>query len=225
LAVLKAIIAFGARGVPETVLLDTIWPDSHGDAARLSLNSALYRLRRLLRNKNIVTRRDTLIGLDLRFCWVDVWTLETALDQTENVFMGSGRLLNPEQLETIEQTLDLYRGSFLDADQDAPWAKPVADRLRRRMVIRLTQLGRYWTDKDPSGQATRYYEKAISIEPCAEDVCRDLMSIYHKLGRPAEVINVYEQLRDSLRRRIGVRPSAQTEALLKQLIQREDCRK
>ena len=48
LALLKAIIAFGGRNVREESLLDALWPDADGDAARFALTSAIHRLRRLL---------------------------------------------------------------------------------------------------------------------------------------------------------------------------------
>src|SRR5271155_5385339 len=45
---LQALIAFGGIEVSAVVLIDALWPDSEGDAGYHALETALYRLRRLL---------------------------------------------------------------------------------------------------------------------------------------------------------------------------------
>src|SRR5262249_44353918 len=52
LALLKAIIALGARNVREQQLLDAFWSDEEGDVAARSLTAALHRLRSLLGDNN-----------------------------------------------------------------------------------------------------------------------------------------------------------------------------
>ena len=42
LALLKALIAFGGRRVREDLVMDALWPDAEGDAARVALASALH---------------------------------------------------------------------------------------------------------------------------------------------------------------------------------------
>jgi hypothetical protein len=44
----QALIAFGGAEVGAGVLIDTLWPDSEGDAAYHALESALYKRRQLL---------------------------------------------------------------------------------------------------------------------------------------------------------------------------------
>src|SRR5262249_35283496 len=48
LALLLAIIALGSQGVHEDRLIDALWPDAEGAAARFALTSAVHRLRRIL---------------------------------------------------------------------------------------------------------------------------------------------------------------------------------
>jgi DNA-binding SARP family transcriptional activator len=44
-----------------------------------------------------------------------------------------------------------------------------------------------------------------------------LMTLYHRLGRLADVLQVYRQCHGALTRQLGVRSSAHTQALLKDL--------
>ena len=84
LALLKAIIAFGGRGVREESLIDALWPDAEGDAARFALTSAIHRLRRLLGHEEAIIRKDNEVSLDERYCWVDVWAVERWLGRVES---------------------------------------------------------------------------------------------------------------------------------------------
>ena len=62
LSLLKAILAFGADGVSTASLCDALWPDADGDAAQHALESALYRLRKLI-GKDTVHVHDGKVSL------------------------------------------------------------------------------------------------------------------------------------------------------------------
>ena len=83
LALLKALIALGGRSVREEPVMDALWPDAEGDAARVALASALHRLRGLLGREQAVLRQEGQLSLDARLCWVDVWAVERLLGRAE----------------------------------------------------------------------------------------------------------------------------------------------
>jgi DNA-binding SARP family transcriptional activator len=188
LALLKALIALGGRAVREDTVADALWPDAAGDAAHRALASALHRLRGLLGRDGAVVRQDGHLSLDRRSCWVDVWAVE-------HLLAGSGAREQP-----LRRALDLYRGPFLDGEgSELPQAAALADGLRR-------------TDAQ---KAADWYEEGLRVDPCAEDVCRSLMTTYHKLGRPAAVREAYERCRSALAERLGGALSAETERIFR----------
>jgi two-component SAPR family response regulator len=218
LALLKAIIAFGGRGVREESLIDTLWPDIDGDAAHFALTSAIHRLRRLLVREEAIIRKDNEVSLDQRHCWVDAWACERLLSRAELATRNNGHEpLREETIGIVQQALELYKGSFLGNDPDAPWATVLADRLRRRLLRQLVQVGQYWEHAEDLQQAADIYEEGLRIDPCAEDVCRRLMSVYNSLGRPSEILAAYRHCREARATRLGTGPSAETEALVKRL--------
>jgi DNA-binding SARP family transcriptional activator len=110
----------------------------------------------------------------------------------------------------------LYAGPFLDGDTDAP-SSPLADRLRRRLLRQLMESG---SRSEQAGQwqdAAACYEKGLSLDPCAEDVCRRLMTTYDTLGRRSDALQVYLTCRDALAARLDLAPSAETETLFRRL--------
>jgi DNA-binding SARP family transcriptional activator len=216
LALLKAIIAFGGRDVGEESLIDTLWPDVDGDAAHFALTSAIHRLRRLLGREEAIIRQDNKLSLDDLYCWVDVWAVERPLGRLESAARNASdeRAWN-EVIRLVERAVNLYKGPFLAGDADAPWAIPLNDRLRRRLLRQLVQIGQYWEQAEDLQQAANMYEEGLRVDPCAEDVCRRLMTVYQSLGRPAEILATYRQCQEALAARLGISPSVETDSLLR----------
>ena len=76
---LQALVAFGGAEVSAGALIDALWPDSEGDAAYHALESALYRLRRLLGARDVVRMEGGKVSLNRDRLWVDMWEFEDEL--------------------------------------------------------------------------------------------------------------------------------------------------
>jgi DNA-binding SARP family transcriptional activator len=206
LALLKALIAFGGRTVREDPVMDALWPDAEGDAARVALASALHRLRGLLGREQAVVRQEGQLSLDARLCWVDVWAVERLLGRAEAA--ASPR-------DFTRQAADLYRGAFLDdLELELPQAPALADGVRRRLLRQIVRVGRQCEQADPQ-QALDWYEEGLRVDPGAEDVYRSMMSVHHRLGRSAEVAKVYRRCEAALATHLGATLSLETRALLR----------
>jgi LuxR family transcriptional regulator, maltose regulon positive regulatory protein len=218
LALLKTIIAFGAKGVREDSLIDALWPEAEGDAAALALTSAIHRLRRLLAHEEAILRRGNELSLDELYCWVDVAAVERLLERADSVLRNaSEEHAWSEALKLIQRAVELYKGPFLGGDADAPWTIPLNDRLRRRLLRQLVRVGHHWEEREDLHQAISVYEEALRVDPCAEDVCRRLMTTYHAVGRPTEILATYQQCRGALAAKFGITPSVETDSILNQL--------
>jgi len=206
LALLKALIAHGGRGVRESLLIDALWPEAEGDAARVAFASALHRLRALMGSDRAIVRQEGQLSLDAGFCWVDVWAVERLLGRAE-----------AGQIESLRTAVELYRGDFLDGQEvELPQVATLADRLRRRLLRQIARAARQREDNDRQ-QAVEWYEHALRVDPCAEDLYRSLMKAYHALGRSAEVEESYRRCRVALATHRGTTPSLETDGLLKAL--------
>jgi LuxR family transcriptional regulator, maltose regulon positive regulatory protein len=208
LALLKALIAFGGRSVREDLVMDALWPDAEGDAARVALASALHRLRGLLGREHAVLRQEGQLSLDGRVCWVDVWAVERLLGRAETA---------AQPRELTRKVAGLYRGAFLDEREvELPQATALAESLRRRLLRQLLRVGRQCEPANRQ-EAVDWYEEALRVDPCAEDACRSLMTAYHRLERSAEVVVAYRRCRTALAALRGLAPSAETQGLFKTL--------
>jgi DNA-binding SARP family transcriptional activator len=217
LALLKTIIALGAQKVREEILLDTLWPDSDGDAARFALNSALHRLRTLLGHEETIIRRDNEVTLNTRRCWLDFVAVERLLEKAEAILDHDEKTVTAK-IDLINRAAKFYQGPFLGDDPESSLGNRRSDRLRRRLVRLLIRVGQHWESLERLPDAIQSYEEALRIDPCAEDICRQLMTAYHRLGRPSEVSTTYRSCRQALETYVGTHPSAETDRLLTVLL-------
>jgi LuxR family maltose regulon positive regulatory protein len=205
LALLKAIVAFGANNVPEQKLLDALWPSDEGDAARQSLTATLHRLRKLLMNGNAIRQTGGELTLDNTYCWVDSISFESRLDR------------GGDDGEAGNSPIPLYRGAFLAQDEDATWAVPMRARLQTKFIQAVGK-------QCASLEAGRRYEQAIDLylrgieaDSLVEPFYQGLMRCYDRLNRRTEAVSAYRRLRQTLSVSLGVQPSGATQRLFETL--------
>ena len=214
LALLKALIAFGASDVAQEQLTDALWPAADGDAASRALVTTLHRLRRLLSCKEAIELKDGRLTLNPRYVWVDSNAFERLCDRA-----GTAEREGRADLARawLARAADLYRGHFLGKD-DLPWAVPRRERLRGRFLRLFEDLGR---DREAAGdwrKAVDCYQEALEIDDLAELFYQRLMLAYQRLGRRADAHHIYQRCCKTLSATLGIKPSPQTEAVYKSLI-------
>ena len=203
LNLLKVLIALGSRDVAETRVIDALWPDSEGGAGQQSLSTTLSRLRKLI-GAHSINRHDGRLGLEPTLCWVDCWALERAL--------GS----NPKaaSFDALASKIGrLYRGHFLQGDDDATWALHLRERLHVNVVARLNQSAQAALSQGDVELAIRLYELGLQVDDLVEDFYAGLIRCRIHSGQASDAVNTYRQCQRVLAKRLGVMPSAMTTRL------------
>ncbi len=213
LDLLKALIALGGREVREVQLTDALWPDAAGDAAHSAFSTTLQRLRQLIGSEKAIHLQEGKVTLDARYCWVDAWAFERALNDAESLQDKKPK----EAIRLLEKAISLYRGDFLGGDTTQPWAVSTHERLRSKFTRAVARLGRSWEEKGRWEEAARWYLKGLDVNSIAEEFYQGLMRCYHKLGRKAEALSVYERCRKTLSSVLGVEPSPLTESVCRNI--------
>lgn len=208
---LKALVALGGESVDASRLAAALWPDAAGDAAKVSFDSTLYRLRKLLANDAALVLNEGKLSLDRRQCWVDVWAFERIVREAEASATADAAAAIATRL------LDSYPGHFLAADEDQPWALGLRDRLRSKLVRTVLALGKTLQAAARWEDAITLYQRALEHDNLAEDLYRGLMVCCRELGRLSEALQAYRRCRDLLSVVLGLQPSAETEAVRQSL--------
>jgi ATP/maltotriose-dependent transcriptional regulator MalT len=106
LQLLKALLV-GSEGSRVEQLMDLLWPELEGDAARNALDLAIHRLRKLLGHRDAVLTSQGRIMLNRALVWVDAYVLE------RTNFDGS----TPDVGARADRLLELYRGPLLPEEE------------------------------------------------------------------------------------------------------------
>ncbi|MEX0961050.1 MAG: response regulator [Burkholderiales bacterium] len=210
LDLLKALIASGAQNVSAQTLTESLWPDAEGDAARVSFNSNLHRLRKLIGIDDILTLSEGRLSLDMTRCWLDVQTLEALVNRIDH---SAYEKRDVEHAELVYELLRLYAGHFLAHDSQESWAIAARDRFAAKFVRAVSTLGGQLEGLKQWEKAAALYTRALELDNLSETLYRLLMICYRELGETAEALKVYRRCRDMLSIVLGMKPSAETEAV------------
>jgi len=206
LAVLKVIVAAGGSEVPDTALIDALWPELDGDAAYNALTAALARLRVILNDKEAVRQHGGKVALNRATCWVDFWQFEHEIDCVDRA-----------DTQSLGNTLALYRGPLLP-DEDEGWAIPPRERARARYVQAMARHSEALLRSGELAQTIDCLERALGVDALVEGFYCQLMRCHARMGQSAAVVDVYARMQRILQERLGTAPSASSRALYAELL-------
>lgn len=181
LALLHRLVTADASGVRDTALMDALWPDEDGDAARDAFRVALHRLRRLLGDPESVQLQDGVVRLSATHCWVDTHRLRALLHAPASALPAR---------DLAEALLDAYGGPLdaaVGADADPTQGARLAASFARRIAELLSDPA-LTADGDTLALAHRAFAVAADQSTLAEW----LMRAHLAANDPAAVLRVDE---------------------------------
>ncbi|SEP01886.1 winged helix-turn-helix domain-containing protein [Aquisalimonas asiatica] len=185
-ALLVALACLGDRRawVSREALADHLWPDSEGDRAQQTLDTALHRLRRQLgSDEAVIVTRPGAVALDPGLCRVDYWDL---LDYVE-----AGHLDQAGVRELLHLGARLCGG----ADESHRLLLPV-DSLRRRLVARVLDAAS--GEGVPVGTRQYWLESLVAMVPEDESAWQGLIRHYRHNRMEAAASDAEQRCRETL---------------------------
>jgi pentatricopeptide repeat protein len=155
-------------------------------------------------SREAIRLEDGHLSLNPEVVWTDVQAFEQALEIRED---DARRL----------RALELYRGNFLPSDSDAPWTVSIRERLRGKFIYHVSHVGRRLEQEGRWDSAIVWYLRGLDADNLTEEFYQGLIRCHAAEGRPAEAMSVFRRLRQTLSVTLGLKPSAATEALVRQL--------
>jgi DNA-binding SARP family transcriptional activator len=214
LELIKALIAAGDGPASAADLAAALWPDAEGDSAATSLRVNLHRARKLLGYDEALVFEDGKLAFNRNMVWSDRWAFDACV---VDIASDDATDAPGPPTDASSRLLSLYRGPLLRDDGDAPWL--VADRARCRdaLLRAIARVGQACEMRLQWSDAIALYERGIEAEPLAEDLYRALMRCHAAVGQVPEALRAYRRCREILSILLGVKPSAATETLLREI--------
>jgi DNA-binding SARP family transcriptional activator len=208
------------RGHRREKLADLFWPELDAERARRAINSAIWRLRKLLATQpesaggqNLQTVGSETILRNAPWLDVDIWSLQSL---TAPVLKDLAAPLEPQRLAAITAILHRYEGPFLDGDE-GDWILEERERLHsiflRTATIAVRSLGIAGQYHDAISLARH----ALRFDPFREELMRNLLVLLALDEQRCEAIRSYQHWSDLLKRELSIAPLPATRRVIEEI--------
>ncbi|MFI6907233.1 BTAD domain-containing putative transcriptional regulator [Nonomuraea sp. NPDC050394] len=201
------------RPQPRDVVAAAFWGGLSTAEARRRLNTALWRLRRVIEPAHVARGTYLLVEptgamsfngrSDAR---VDVARFEAAVTPA----LGPGRV-SAADAERLKGAVGLYVGDLLEGTYD-DWVVLERERLRELHLRAMARLLTWYRGTGDLDTALTFGQAILDAEPLREDVHRAMIEMHAAAGRRAQALSQYEICRRLLRDELGVDPLPETTA-------------
>src|SRR2546422_9125175 len=209
-----ALVAYLAVATPRGLhrrdaILTLFWPELDQQHARAALRQALRVIRGSL-GAVLTSRGDDEIGLDFEHFQCDADAFARAI--------AGGRW---------NEALELYRGELLEgffipgAPEFERWLDAERARLRAAVVGGARALVERATEVGDVAAAAQWAERGLRLAPLDEALMQRLIGILDRRGDRAGAVQAYEDFARRLALELEVQPSAETQALLAAVRERD----
>jgi len=200
-----------------------LWPEVDAERGRARFWTAMGNLRTRLRNPQhdkdhdngkdsdatVITRRGEHYQIQDGVLSVDLWDFQAALTEANN---AAG---TPAEAGALTRAAELYRGD-LAGEVDYWWAETAREELHRTALHTLVRLAELHTTRAELPPAIDYLQRAVRLDPHAEEIHRRLIRALTTAGRDDEALRSYRQLAGRLAD-IDLEPDEKTELLVAEL--------
>jgi DNA-binding SARP family transcriptional activator/predicted ATPase len=209
---LIAHLALKEVGVSRERMAWLLWEGASDAQGRSSLRQALSGLRRELSSH----------GLDSQWTENDPLQLGEAMTCDVAEFRAAQKSHDAHQLQhaCALYTGDLLLGFHVRSPQFDNWLQTEREHLRRQALDTVSRWHATAKETGDAGRALDALRRWITWDPLDERPRRELMQQLAAEGRPAQALEEYRLLRETLRRELGMNPEPATEALQAEILKR-----
>ena len=197
-------------------LADIFWGETEADKARSALNTAIWRIRKILElgttgaGRHLVTHGEDVILEECQSIYVDTHRLQNASRRVLN--LRNAEAATDQDILDITAAVEGYGGPFLDG-YDGDWVLQERERLHCLFVRSTFELLRVAAAQREYEHALDFGRRILAIDALRESVQRDMMLLLVLNGQRAEAIRTYQRLLDLLRRELNIEPMPETNRL------------
>ena len=211
-AVLAHLIVRPKRVVPAGLLIDELWGEEPPETARNTLQTYVYRLRKLLGDGRIEAGSGGYL-LHAEQDEIDAGRFEALVRRAKALASDP-----PEALAALDEGLALWRGDALADLSDEPSLRGETARLEE---LRLSATEHRISAELATGSHTTVVSELEALTaryPLRERLWVHLMLALYRGGRQAEALETYERARQVLASELGSDPSAELQHLYEQIL-------
>jgi DNA-binding SARP family transcriptional activator len=197
-------------------LADLFWGDTDPEKARSALNTAIWRLRKILElgskgaARHLITIGDDVLLEPSQSIQVDTHKLENASKRV--LARPAGAALTDGDVDEVSSAVDGYGGPFLDG-YDGDWVFQERERLHCLFVRSTFELMRAAAIQGQYEHALGFGRRILAMDALRESIQRDVMLLLVLNGQRVEAIRVYQRFVNLLKSELDIEPMPETRRL------------
>ena len=197
-------------------LAGIFWGEYTQEKSHGSLNTALWKLKKILEPKGIpagtylISGHSHEVGFNHESqYWLDVEIFE---EKANSLLTSDWHTVNESHAHELKKSLEFYKGELLEGFYE-DWALHERERLRALHLKSLIYLLHYCGFHAMYEQAIAYGQQILNVNSLREEIHREMMRIYVGNGQRALALQQYEICRAILAKELGISPMEDTQAL------------
>lgn len=185
-------------------VVDSLWPDLDPSAALNSLNQTVYFLRRVFEPAYDEETSPGYVGQDGETIWLDAELIDGRSRRCLEIIRATPGQPTPEAALALAQE---YRGRFALDFRYEDWSSAYRDALHAGYLRVMEHAIRMDIDTGHFGRGTFLAERAMEVDPDAEEIQAALVRLYRLSGAHAAAAEQYAHYAQAMRD-LGVEPAA-----------------
>lgn len=184
-------------------VIDALWPELDPSLGLNSLNQTLYFLRRVFEPAYHEDTSPGYVHHESEVIWLD----ESLVDSRSNACRRLIRALpaDPEP-DSVDRLTHLYRGRFALDFEYEEWAAEYRDWLHSSFLETVERAVQKDTGTGHYGRGIRLAQRALEVDPHAEQIEVSLLRLYRLSGAHAAAAEQYLHYSRAMRESLGVDP-------------------
>ena len=183
-------------------VLEALWPDAPPEVGTNSLHQTIYFLRRELEPDYAVDVSPGYVRLEGELVWLDPELVDSASRRFSELSSGA----RAQEAADAPVAIRLYEGRFAPEFEYEDWAISTRDSLHAAYLELVERTLRRHARNGEWLLGAETARLALAVDPSAEDVERNLISLYHHSGSHAAAAEQYAHFAAAQRAEYGVEP-------------------
>jgi DNA-binding SARP family transcriptional activator len=211
-----------ARRASKEVLAELFWPETPLERALASLQSAVHQVRRAMASSEAeLVSRPAIVYADDNYGLNPLLELRSDVDIFRHQFLEARALEARGQVEGACEAFRLaakvYGGELLPDERYEDWVAMERASLEADQLVVLTRLVQIHLSRGAYLEAIQSGRHLLEVDSTREDVHRDVMRCYSRLGQRSEALRQYRRCFEALQAELELIPEAETTALFERL--------
>jgi len=209
--------------VSTDILIENIWPNSVSEYHHKMLQNAISAIRKTFYKKGLIERNAPFIikseygyRLNLGKHGVDYFCDFEEFDFLFKQAKDSESQGDSQRTAMFyQQTIDLYKGDFLEADRFEIWSAYTQESLKDMYLQALIYLAGYHYQKHHLAKTEAFCNKILDIDPIAETAYELLIKICRERKLLSKAHKVFKRCKKAFRKELNTFPPLHIERMVK----------